>query len=237
MPRTRITGRTVRYPAPMMFHTHWKPEQRRKLWRLLKTSRVRSAPRTLCRRCPLAVESRGRGIRLWLSNNQKELLMAMPSKPTPVRCCQHCEKRLERKRLSNGALESLLHFNRRKFCNRGCMARDFETRPKTSNPSWMTAHYHARKISPPGPCIKCGFMGQTDVHHKDGDWQNNSPENLERLCRSCHIREHRSRTCSICDKPHKGLGYCSKHYQRFKKWGNPLAVKDNQHTSLRKSGD
>jgi hypothetical protein len=29
------------------------------------------------------------------------------------------------------------------------------------------------------------------------------------------------------------LGYCEKHYQRFKKWGDPLAVKDNQFVPLR----
>jgi site-specific DNA-cytosine methylase len=71
--------------------------------------------------------------------------MGMPMKPTPIQFCQHCETKLERKRLPSGNLESLLHFNRRKFCDRGCMAKAFENKPKTSDPSWMTAHYHARK--------------------------------------------------------------------------------------------
>ncbi len=33
-----------------------------------------------------------------------------------------------------------------------------------------------------------------------------------------------SRLCSIpdCNKPHYGRGYCSAHYERFKKYGNPL---------------
>jgi hypothetical protein len=33
------------------------------------------------------------------------------------------------------------------------------------------------------------------------------------------------------------LGYCDKHYQRLKRWGDPLAVKHNQHTPLRQSDD
>ena len=27
-----------------------------------------------------------------------------------------------------------------------------------------------------------------------------------------------------CNIKYKGLGYCTKHYQRFKKWGNPLRI-------------
>ena len=72
-----------------------------------------------------------------------------------------------------------------------------------------------------------------DVHHKDGDFHNNAPENLIRLCRSCHIKAHRKpKVCKICGAPMKGLGYCEKHYQRFKKYGDPLLWKRNQHTPL-----
>lgn len=67
-----------------------------------------------------------------------------------------------------------------------------------------------------------------------GNHLNNSVENLVRICRSCHNREHRQRAlCTICGTPAKGLGYCEKHYQRFKKWGDPTIVKDNQHTQCR----
>ena len=139
--------------------------------------------------------------------------------------------------MANGDLESLLHFNRRKYCSRGCMAQAFEARPKKSDPSWMTAHYHARKTAPPTDCcVKCGNTGRTDVHHKDEDWQNNSPENLERLCRSCHIKEHREKIfCELCEKRQKAFGYCSKHYQRFVKWGDPRMVMRNG--ELCRSGD
>ena len=39
--------------------------------------------------------------------------------------------------------------------------------------------------------------------------------------------------CIVCGKPMKGLGYCELHYQRFKKYGNPLMMKDNQFVPVR----
>ncbi|TXH49332.1 MAG: hypothetical protein E6Q97_22880 [Desulfurellales bacterium] len=31
---------------------------------------------------------------------------------------------------------------------------------------------------------------QLHVHHRDGDMHNNSPENLQTLCMSCHMKTH-----------------------------------------------
>ena len=99
--------------------------------------------------------------------------------------------------------------------------------------AWMAAHWRARKICPPGPCEMCGNP-KAEVHHVNEDWQDNTPSNLQRLCRSCHMKVHRQKAaCSICGKPVKGLGYCEKHYQRFKKWGDPLLLKDNQFVAVR----
>ena len=163
--------------------------------------------------------------------------MPAHKKPTPERYCEHCGKPLERKRLPNGDLEYLIHFNRRKFCNRHCMASAFDQR-NSHDVGWSTAHYHARKLIPAGCCNRCGKSDAKDVHHKDGNHLNNSVENLERICRSCHNREHKQRgSCVICGQPQKGLGYCEKHYQRFKKWGDPLAVKANQFSPLRKESE
>jgi len=30
-----------------------------------------------------------------------------------------------------------------------------------------------------------------EIHHKDGNWKNNSPDNLEALCPTCHVIENR----------------------------------------------
>ena len=164
--------------------------------------------------------------------------MPAHKKPTPLKHCEYCGKKLERKRLPNGDLEYLIHFNRRKYCDRQCMAAAFDAKPVKENPGWTTAHYHARKLVLPGPCSKCGKPDASDVHHKDEDWQNNALENLERICRSCHNKEHRQRpSCKICGKPAKGLGYCNKHYLRFKKWGDPHTIKTNQHTPASRSED
>jgi endogenous inhibitor of DNA gyrase (YacG/DUF329 family) len=117
------------------------------------------------------------------------------------------------------------------------MGAAFDARPSRSV-DWSTSHYHARKEVPSGPCSICGKPDATDVHHKDGNHLNNSRANLVRICRSCHIRHHRPKgSCIICGKPVKGLGYCDKHYQRFKKYGDPLLVKVNQHTKAGKSVD
>jgi len=154
-------------------------------------------------------------------------------KLTPERYCGYCAKRLERKRLPNGDLEYLIHFNTRKYCDRHCMASAFDLR-HSPDAGWSTTHYHARKVIPNGSCGHCGKPNAKDVHHKDGNHRNNTAENLERICRSCHTQAHRRKgSCSICGKPAKGLGYCDKHYQRFKKWGDPRIVKDNQHTECR----
>ena len=159
--------------------------------------------------------------------------MPMPRKPTPERYCGFCGKRLERKREKDGDLESLLHFGKRKFCDRMCMAQAFGEREDPNPQNWTAAHAKARRLIPPGSCSKCGAPNASDVHHKDGDWTNNEPSNLERLCRSCHNSIHeRRKACVICGKPQKGLGYCDKHYQRFKKYGDPLLVKPNQHTPI-----
>lgn len=51
-------------------------------------------------------------------------------------------------------------------------------------------HIYSRKQVPKGPCAQCGAPNALDVHHKDGNWRNNVRENLERICRSCHKKEH-----------------------------------------------
>lgn len=50
-------------------------------------------------------------------------------------------------------------------------------------------HRIARSTVPLGPCVVCGEVGQ-HVNHKDRDPWNNDPLNLERVCASCHNRQH-----------------------------------------------
>jgi len=39
-------------------------------------------------------------------------------------------------------------------------------------------------------CGECGKKESLDVHHKDRDYKNNEPSNLETLCHSCHMKLH-----------------------------------------------
>ena len=136
------------------------------------------------------------------------LPMPMPRKPDPIKHCEHCGTQLARKRLPSGDLESLLHFRRRKFCDQKCMGKAFDGRTRGGS-SWATTHYHARKLVPPGLCSRCGKPDASDVHHEDGNHQNNSLVNLSRICRSCHNKEHKPRaSCSVCGERVKGFGFC-----------------------------
>lgn len=46
-------------------------------------------------------------------------------------------------------------------------------------------------------CQRCGFVAtdpvQIEVHHRDRNHRNNTPENLEWICCNCHALEHRVR--------------------------------------------
>lgn len=53
------------------------------------------------------------------------------------------------------------------------------------------ASQYASRHCPKGPCVRCGETRQSEVHHhKNRDYLDNSPENLERLCLWCHRHEH-----------------------------------------------
>lgn len=70
------------------------------------------------------------------------------------------------------------------------MARNHEG---SSNPAWKgdqakadAGRARARKSYILGLCAQCGQPG-SDRHHRDGNTLNNTPENIEILCRRCHM--------------------------------------------------
>jgi hypothetical protein len=83
-------------------------------------------------------------------------------------------------------------------------------------------------------CESCGAATGLGLHHKDGDRMNNSPENLQTLCASCHTAIHwesgkrpwkRLGLCNVCGKPARKLGLCETHHTRLKRHGSPYLVK------------
>ena len=82
----------------------------------------------------------------------------------------------------------------------------------------------ARRKKPRLTCEKCGQTRQLEVHHRDRKATNNALHNLQVLCLRCHRKEHKQVGCTVpgCGSPFCALGFCSKHYQRFKKHGDPL---------------
>lgn len=65
---------------------------------------------------------------------------------------------------------------------------------RENNPYWKGGNSIYRKrlleVSPELVCEVCGSDRFVVVHHKDGDRENGSLDNLQKLCRSCHRLEH-----------------------------------------------
>lgn len=159
---------------------------------------------------------------------KRDIYIKTATKPDPVKHCAYCGEEMHRVRFASGRLEDMGAFKRRKYCCRECMKKAF-VKVGNNPQSYSPSHHTARKLAylvlnREYKCEKCGSTSNVDVHHKDGDRNNNTPENIVLLCRSCHMKEHRPKSvCKICGKPADGgLGYCNKHYIRFRKYGNPL---------------
>jgi len=104
--------------------------------------------------------------------------------------CKNCKSKLKR--------------NSKQFCSHQC-ERDFQYKIYIEN--WLLGKepgHHKTAVSNHvkrwliekygRKCQKCGWHKinpvtnkvPVQVNHKDGNWQNNRPENLELLCPNCH---------------------------------------------------
>ena len=110
--------------------------------------------------------------------------MGRPRVPDPEKYCEQCGTRVERKTF-NGRLEDLGVFKRRKYCDQVCMANAFVS----DAPCEGTLHKRARQFLGTS-CEFCGATMRLQAHHKDTNPQNNSPENIQTLCISCHASYH-----------------------------------------------
>lgn len=91
-----------------------------------------------------------------------------------------------------------------RFCSKPCANR-WTVANRTANPKYGADHHawkgdeisrrsgrsRAYRLYPEiGPCARCG-AAKAERHHRDGNTKNNTPSNIEPLCRACHVREHR----------------------------------------------
>lgn len=153
----------------------------------------------------------------------------MPKPKTdPVINCAYCGKRMTRKRMGD-RLEDLTAFSKRKYCDRLCMAMGM----MQESPSEHALHKRAQSARK-DQCQICGATEILNVHHIDGNPKNNDQSNLMTLCASCHATFHwrngkkphkRQSVCKICGRPARKLDMCQKHYQRFRKYGDPYLTK------------
>ncbi len=91
--------------------------------------------------------------------------------------CAVCGQTLYRRRYG-GRLEDLTVFNKRKFCSLSCA----NTRMVLTKHgySWRARKY--LKVS----CEACGSTRYRQAHHVDQNKANNSPANIQTLCKFCH---------------------------------------------------
>lgn len=145
--------------------------------------------------------------------------MGRPKLETPVKYCERCGKKLERRPLSNGQSEPMYWFLKRRFCSAACANQQKgEEQRKKPAPTPKQSRVRARTATPLAPCAICGKSGYTEVHHIDKNPMNNSPSNLVRLCKSCHAKQHHKKSlCVVCGQPVKGHMLCNKHWQAWRK--------------------
>jgi hypothetical protein len=86
------------------------------------------------------------------------------------------------------------------------------------NPGWKgdnvksdTGRKRARSIAPREIACRCGTI-KTEVHHKDGNPLHNSPENLEVLCRRCHMAAD-GRLSKVSDRAKAVIARIQAEYQ------------------------
>jgi len=153
-------------------------------------------------------------------------------KTDPAKHCPFCGQQMLRRRFPSGRLEDRAQFLKRVYCNRLCMARAMVQEEV------KLAGLRRRAVKFRGDiCENCGGADDLHIHHMDKNPANNAKANLRTWCGSCHQKWHwahgrqlpkRSpQTCSVCGKPARKLGLCQKHYQRFRKYGNPRLTKKN----------
>lgn len=110
--------------------------------------------------------------------------MPQLAKDTPEKICKRCGKPFNRRRYGN-RLEDYSRYMTRQYCSRSCGAAR-NRKPK----SLRAINKYLRQRYLKTHCEKCESTKKLQIHHLDENWRNNSPENLQTLCQSCHMKLH-----------------------------------------------
>lgn len=102
----------------------------------------------------------------------------------PDKTCLVCGKPFNRNHY-NGILEDNKRFRARKYCSMKCMAKA-KMKADPTRDAYRKRAKHLRM----GKCDHCGTTDKLSMHHKDLDWRNNDPENIQTLCSRCHLLLH-----------------------------------------------
>lgn len=111
---------------------------------------------------------------------------------------------------------SMFNYIRAKYCS--CRCYGIARRgPRKENVNEHASRQRARLMVAKIKCEKCGTTsGLLDVHHRDLNVMNNKTDNLQVLCRSCHLKIHRKvpvKKCSVkgCERNSRSNGMCARH--------------------------
>ena len=105
-------------------------------------------------------------------------------KETQPKPCGTCGTFFQRKRMSNGRMEDLTAYGKRRFCSLSCA--NSQTKGGDSRSAMnVQARKHLGE-----QCEFCGTTSSLVIHHVNEDWTNNSRGNLQTLCDSCHKSWH-----------------------------------------------
>lgn len=151
----------------------------------------------------------------------------MARKKDPKKYCSSCSSIMSRKRM-NGRLEDMGVFIRRKYCDMKCMGKGH----MKEIPGRHAMLHRARKFLK-DKCNICGTSEKLSIHHRDRNWRNNDPSNLETLCTSCHTTLHHKAgdinpakekpICKYCkERKSRAAGICNTCKTRIRTHGTPF---------------
>ena len=117
---------------------------------------------------------------------ERKSTMPRPARDLGTKCCERCGAAMTRQRFGD-RLEDASVFLKRQFCSLSCA---------NTRGNWglsATARRRAAHKMVKPHCEICGrSRGTMHVHHRDENFTNNDPTNLQTLCPSCHKKEHLS---------------------------------------------